>query len=136
MLVFIFCQSFSIVAEVYEFVCIITDANGGATFCESNIHIENFIDVSHFMLAVNASVNFIFYMAHIPQFRETFIKVRMKYMLCLEKIGCIIIINDCVFNDDHDERYQIYDCFSLIVLPPIAFKLSGKMDIIRRHVSL
>ena len=88
-LVFIFCQSFSIVAEIYEFVCIITDANGGATFCESNMHIENFIDVSHFMLAVNASVNFIFYMANIPQFREAFIKVQLQYTLCVEQIGVI-----------------------------------------------
>ena len=74
-LVFIFCQSFTIVADVYELYCTIFPAAGKSSFCSSNIHIENFIDVAHFMIAVNSSVNFIFYMVNIKEFREAFLKV-------------------------------------------------------------
>ena len=77
-LVFIFCQCFTIVADIYELTCTLfpppTDRN--STFCKSNVHIENFIDIAHFMIAVNSSVNFIFYMLNIKEFRESFVKVR------------------------------------------------------------
>jgi len=77
-LVFIFCQSFTIVADIYELFCTIFPSAGATTFCQSNIHIENFIDVAHFMIAVNSSVNFIFYMVNIKEFREAFLQ-----LLCL-----------------------------------------------------
>ena len=76
-LVFIFCQAFTIVADIYELMCTIFPDEGESTFCTSNIHIENFIDVAHFMIAVNSSVNFIFYMVNIKEFREAFIKVSL-----------------------------------------------------------
>ena len=91
-LVFIFCQCFTIVADIYELTCTLfpppTDRN--STFCKSNVHIENFIDIAHFMIAVNSSVNFIFYMVNIKEYRESLVKVR--YYFSRDQIYQIILI--------------------------------------------
>ena len=71
--VFVFCQCFTIVADVYELICTL-----GAEQCDYNVHIENLINVAHLMLALNASVNFIFYMMNIDNFKESFIQVKYK----------------------------------------------------------
>ena len=73
--VFIFCQFFPIVGDVYELVCLLT-GNNTEGICKSNIHIENCINFGHFMLMVNSSVNFVFYMTNIAKFREGFLQVR------------------------------------------------------------
>ena len=70
-LVFIFCQSFTLVADLYEFTCVFGDSE----ICKSNPHIERFIDLAHLVLAFNSSTNFILYMVHIKGFREAFLKV-------------------------------------------------------------
>ena len=70
--VFVFCQCFTIVADVYELICTL-----GAEQCDYNVHIENLINVAHLMLALNASVNFIFYMMNIDNFKESFIQVKI-----------------------------------------------------------
>ena len=69
--VFVFCQCFTIVADVYELICTL-----GKEQCDYNVHIENLINVAHLMLALNASVNFIFYMMNIDNFKESFIQVK------------------------------------------------------------
>ena len=71
---FVFCQFFPIVGDVYELICLL-EGNSTEGICESNIHIENCINFGHFMLMVNSSVNFIFYMTNIVKFREEFLKV-------------------------------------------------------------
>ena len=76
-LVFIFCQSFPVVADVYEFTCYLTNSRP----CKANDHIERFIDVAHLMLAINSSINFVFYMVHIQKFQESFIKVYIKIII-------------------------------------------------------
>ena len=75
-LVFVFCQCFTIVADSYDMICVLALS---ATNCPPNIHIDNLIQIGHFMLAVNSSVNFIFYMIHIEKFREAFIQVLLGF---------------------------------------------------------
>ena len=75
-----FCQSFPIVANVYELVCTLkqdSSNNKEPIACLANEHIENLIDVGHFMLALNSSINFIFYMIYMKKFKEQFLKVSM-----------------------------------------------------------
>lgn len=73
--VFVICQCFTIGADVYELICILGGFTEEQTLCDSNIHVENVINVAHFMLAVNSSVNFIFYLMNIDEFRRNFLKV-------------------------------------------------------------
>ena len=73
--VFVFCQCFTIVADVYELICTIGMSGPNRTRCPSNIHIENLINVAHFMLSINSSINFIFYMVNINGFQKSFVKV-------------------------------------------------------------
>ena len=73
--VFVLCQCFTIGADAYELICTIGGSMTGQTMCTANIHIENIINFSHFMLAVNSSVNFIFYMMNIEGFRKEFMNV-------------------------------------------------------------
>ena len=74
--VFVFCQCFTIVADVYELICTVGSTKGTKSAnCPSNTHIENFISWGHLMLAINSSVNFIFYMIHIREFRDSFFRV-------------------------------------------------------------
>ena len=75
-LMFVFCQCFTIAADIYDLICVLVISS--AT-CPANIHVENLIQLGHFMLAVNSSVNFIFYMIHIEKFREAFIQVRYNF---------------------------------------------------------
>ena len=83
--VFVFCQCFTIVADVYELICTIGVSNDNAQpLCPYNVHIENLINVAHLMLAINSSVNFIFYMMNINYFKDSFVKVRF---LCLWRMG-------------------------------------------------
>ena len=72
--VFVVCQSFTIVADCYEALSCI---NQNADVCLSNDHIENIIDISHFMLSVNSSVNFLLYVVHAKIFRDALIKVNL-----------------------------------------------------------
>ena len=67
-------------ADTYEMMCTfgIVGVQDGSVVCESNIYIENLIDVGHFMLAVNSSINFIFYMINIKEFRRIFLKVLLR----------------------------------------------------------
>ena len=73
--VFVFCQCFTIVADFYELICTLglSSLEGG---CSYNVHIENLINVAHFMLSINSSINFIFYMTNIHYFRESFVQVK------------------------------------------------------------
>ena len=73
--VFIICQCFTIGADMYELICTLGGFTQEQTMCDSNTHVENLINVAHFMLAVNSSVNFIFYMMNIAEFRRIFVKV-------------------------------------------------------------
>ena len=72
--VFVVCQSFTIVADTYEALSCI---NQNASVCRSNDLIENIIDISHFMLSINSSVNFLLYVVHAKIFRDAFTKVNL-----------------------------------------------------------
>ena len=76
--IFVFCQFFPIVGDVHELICTLHghDVDG---ICAFNIHIENCIIFSHFMLILNSSVNFVFYMTNIAQFREGVLKVNCTF---------------------------------------------------------
>ena len=54
--VFVFCQCFTIVADVYELICTIGMSGPERTRCPYNIHIENLINIAHFMLSINSSM--------------------------------------------------------------------------------
>ena len=73
--VFVFCQFFPIVADMEELVCTV---GGHAVdgICEFNSAIELCISFGHLMLIVNSSINFIFYMTNIVEFRQDFSKVK------------------------------------------------------------
>jgi hypothetical protein len=74
--VFIFCQSFTIVPDLYEvLVCPTNDDGGPSEQCMSSPFIEAIIDLSHLMLAVNSSVNFFIYILHGGQFRQSVVEL-------------------------------------------------------------
>ena len=76
--IFVFCQFFPIVGDVHELICTLHGHDVGG-ICAFNIHIENCIIFSHFMLMLNSSVNFVFYMTNIAQFREGVLKVNCTF---------------------------------------------------------
>ena len=79
--VFILSGSFSIVADIYEMIYCANQKDEQA-MCLSNDHIENIIDISHFILSLTASVNFLFYVIHDKNFRDAFLKV-LKFALII-----------------------------------------------------
>ena len=79
-LVFVTCQSFTIVADVYEGI-ICSQQNLKHSMCISNDHIENIIDISHFMISVNSSINFLLYAYHDSIFRKALAKVRLFHFV-------------------------------------------------------
>ena len=85
--IFVFCQFFPIVGDLYELMCTL----GGQAIdgiCEFNTPIELCICFSHLMLIVNSSVNFIFYMTNIVKFRQEFTKVNQTYFhhICVQAV--------------------------------------------------
>ena len=70
-IVFVFCQCFTIIPDIYDFICVVFSFS----CVPQNIHIDNLIYMGHFMLALNSSVNFIFYILHIKAFRKQFVQV-------------------------------------------------------------
>ena len=76
--VFVLCQCFTIGADAYELICTLGGSMSKQTLCDTNVHIENVINVAHLMLAVNSSVNFIFYMMNIDGFRTKFVEVSVS----------------------------------------------------------
>ena len=80
--VFIFCQSFTIVADAYEaFTCSYEKMR--KSMCPSNPTIENIIDFSHFLLTINSSINFALYVIHDKTFKEAIVKVTKMYIICI-----------------------------------------------------
>ena len=77
--VFVFCQFFPIVGDFHELICTVAgySVDGVRAY---NVHIENCIHFGHFMLMVNSSVNFVFYMMNIVKFRQGFVKVNQSYV--------------------------------------------------------
>ena len=78
---FIVCQFFPIIGDVNELICTLreTSTNGVRAF---NMHIENCIVFANFMLILNSSVNFAFYMTSIVEFRQGLLKVNQLYIVC------------------------------------------------------
>ena len=68
--VFVFCQCFTIIPDIHELVCTISENQ-----CQDIIYTYNIIEFGHLMLAVNSSVNFVFYIIHIQLLREEIQKV-------------------------------------------------------------
>ena len=80
--VFIFCQSFTIVADAYEaFTCSYEKMR--KSMCPSNPTIENIIDFSHFLLTINSSINFALYVLHDKTFKEAIVKVSKMYIVSI-----------------------------------------------------
>ena len=69
-LVFVFCQCFTIIPDIDELICTISGSK-----CQDIIYTYNIIEFGHLMLAVNSSVNFVFYIIHIPLLKEEIKKV-------------------------------------------------------------
>ena len=78
---FIVCQFFPIIGDVDKLIGTLreTSTNGVRAF---NMHIENCIVFAHFMLILNSSVNFAFYMTSIVEFRQGLLKVNQLYIVC------------------------------------------------------
>ena len=72
--IFVVCQFFPIIGDVYKLVGTITgtSTNGIRAF---NMHIENCIAFANFMLILNSSANFAFYMMNIVEFQQGLLKV-------------------------------------------------------------
>ena len=88
-IVFVFCQCFTIIADIYDFIYVVFSSS----IVPSNIHIDNLICMGHFMLALNSSVNFIFYILHIKAFRKHFVQVyyTLKTLhACFDRYGPLI----------------------------------------------
>ena len=78
-IVFVFCQCFTIIADISETICEVFFVS----CVPPNIHIHNLIYMGHFMLALNSSVNFIFYILHIKAFRKQFVQVYYNKENCI-----------------------------------------------------
>ena len=74
---FVICEFFPLVGDVYELICTLKGYSADGA-CPYNVYIENCIHFGHFMLTLNSSVNFIFYMMNIVKFRQGFVKVNLS----------------------------------------------------------
>ena len=86
---FVFCQFLPIVGDVHTLIGTL----GGYSIDgvrPYNMHIENIITVGHFMLMVNSSVNFFFYMANTVEYRQEFLRVSLTYFRTFMCTHCII----------------------------------------------
>ena len=81
-LVFLICQSVKLIPDVYEVVSCPSDPQEE---CQSPIWIEAIIDISHLLLAINSSINFIIYTVARKYFLEnvTGIIQKSKYLQSL-----------------------------------------------------
>ena len=81
-LVFLICQSVKLIPDVYEVVACPGDPQEE---CQSPIWIEAIIDISHLLLAINSSINFIIYTVARKYFLEnvTGIIQKSKYLQSL-----------------------------------------------------
>ena len=79
---FVICQFLPIVGDVHTLIGTLggSSIDGIRPF---NMHIENCITVGHFMLMLNSSVNFVFYMANTDEYRQEFFRVSLTYVLRL-----------------------------------------------------
>ena len=107
--VFVLCQCFTMVADAYEFICTLSGSeNNVHSRCPFNTaHVNDFISFAHFMLALNSTVNFVFYMVYIQAFRDAFFQVRCiwywqniqvkKYSYKLDYVRLYLYIIFCLF---------------------------------------
>ena len=88
-IVFVVCQFLPIVGDVHTLIGTLGgySIDGIRPF---NMHIENCITVGHFMLILNSSVNFVFYMVNTDEYRQEFFRVSLTYVLRLIGTDCII----------------------------------------------
>ena len=82
--VFVLCQSFTMVTDVFELFCTLSRSQNSGSKCLIPKQVNNLISCGHFMLAVNSTVNFVFYMIYIKEFRDSFLKVRYSIELLLK----------------------------------------------------
>ena len=74
---FVFCQFFTIIPDIYELKCALSTPNDKQQCQYTYKYTYHLIEVSHLMLAVNSSINFIFYTIHIKLFRQNYTKVNV-----------------------------------------------------------
>ena len=82
--VFVLCQSFTMVTDVFELFCTLSRSQNSGSKCLIPKQVNNLISCGHFMLAVNSTVNFVFYMIYIKEFRDSFLKVCYSIELLLK----------------------------------------------------
>ena len=59
---FIFCQSIKVIPDIYEVItCRFRSSNVSLTKCPTTDLMEKLIDISHLLLAINSSANFVLY---------------------------------------------------------------------------
>ena len=93
--VFVLCQSFTMVTDVFELFCTLSRSQNSGSKCLIPKQINNLISCGHFMLAVNSTVNFVFYMIYIKEFRDSFLKVRYFIELLLKSHMVIFFLCIC-----------------------------------------
>ena len=96
---FVFCQCFTIIPDIYELNCFLSTENLLPQLFrfydddhQCQYYTYHLIEISHLMLAVNSSINFIFYTIHIKLFRENIMKVSPLWNLFLKRTSIRLII--------------------------------------------
>ena len=119
--VFVLCQSFTMVTDVFELFCTLSRSQNSGSKCLIPKQVNNLISCGHFMLAVNSTVNFVFYMIYIKEFRDSFLKVRYFIELLLKSHMVIFCLCPMYLQ-------QNIDLFSVILLlHSLLWKLEWKI---------
>ena len=98
--VFVLCQSFTMVTDVFELFCTLSRSQNSGSKCLIPKQVNNLISCGHFMLAVNSTVNFVFYMIYIKEFRDSFLKVCYSIELLLKSDIVTFFLSNLLQNID------------------------------------
>ena len=80
---FIFCQSFKIIPDLYELVVCTSDGKLGHNCAISKIPVMNVITrMSHFLVCLNSSTNFLIYYLNGEKFRRAWIETYGGWFCC------------------------------------------------------
>ena len=101
---FVFCQCFTIIPDIHEFVCTISGSQ-----CKDIVYSYSIIEFGHLMLAVNSSVNFLFYIIHIQLLRDEIKKVICYYDTLLDRYQNVYHVN--IKTMINSILFQVLGCF-------------------------
>ena len=119
--VFVLCQSFTMVTDVFELFCTLSRSQNSGSKCLIPKQVNNLISCGHFMLVVNSTVNFVFYMIYIKEFRDSFLKVCNSNKLLIKSHRATFCLFPC-------NLLQNIDLLSVILLlHSLLWKLEWKI---------